>query len=264
MTGRSSRLPASDRHSYILSELQQNGRVLVEDLARALDTSEVTIRKDLTQLEAEGHLLRRHGGALPRIDLKQSGSSEQSELSERKLMIATAAAALVQDHSRILIDFGSTTTAMIPHLQARQGLVIMTNSLRTAEAVLALEPPPTLLMTGGTWDAQTRSLQGQIAEQILGSYDFDQLFIGCDGLDPLRGTTTFNELLGLSRLMAGAAREVIVMATSDKAGRRIPNLELPWSKVNILITDAGLDADVRQQIEQQGVRVISAPLQENK
>ena len=64
--------------------------------------------------------------------------------------------------------------------------------------------------------------------------------------------------------MAGAAREVIVMATSDKAGRRIPNLELPWSKVNILITDAGLDADVRQQIEQQGVRVISAPLQENK
>jgi DeoR/GlpR family transcriptional regulator of sugar metabolism len=52
-----------------------------------------------------------------------------------------------------------------------------------------------------------------------------------------RGTTTFNELLGLSRVMAEVAREVIVMVESDKIGRKIPNLELPWSSVHTLITD---------------------------
>jgi DeoR/GlpR family transcriptional regulator of sugar metabolism len=99
-----------------------------------------------------------------------------------------------------------------------------------------LEHEPVLLMTGGTWDPHSESFQGQVAEQVLRSYDFDQ-FIGADGIDLVRGTTTFNELLGLSRVMAEVAREVIVMVESDKIGRKIPNLELPWSSVHTLITD---------------------------
>jgi DeoR/GlpR family transcriptional regulator of sugar metabolism len=53
-------------------------------------------------------------------------------------------------------------------------------------------------MTGGTWDPHSESFQGQVAEQVLRSYDFDQLFVGADGIDLERGTTTFNELVGLS------------------------------------------------------------------
>ena len=134
----------------------------------------------------------------------------------------------------------------------------MTNSLAVAHAIRELENEPTLLMSGGTWDTHSESFQGQIAEQVIRSYDFDQLFIGCDGIDLERGTTTFNELLGLSRVMAEAAREVVVMAEADKVGRRIPNLELPWSSVSVLITDDRLSSEQQQQIEQQGVRVIIA------
>lgn len=76
---------------------------------------------------------------------------------------------------------------------------------------------------------------------MLRSYDFDQLFIGAAGVDPQQGsTTTFNELVGLSRVMAEVAREVIVLAESHKVGRKIPNLELPWSRIDTLITDTGL------------------------
>ncbi|MFP3527525.1 XRE family transcriptional regulator, partial [Pantoea sp. SIMBA_072] len=78
---------------------------------------------------------------------------------------------------------------------------------------------------------------------------FDQLFIGADGIDLGRGTTTFNELLGLSRVMAEVAREVIVMVESDKVGRKIPNLELPWGSVHTLITDERLPAEAREQIQ---------------
>lgn len=81
-------------------------------------------------------------------------------------------------------------------------------------------------MTGGTWDSRSESFQGKVAEQVLRSYDFDQLFIGADGLDLARGTTTFNELVGLSQVMAEVSREVIVLIESQKIGRKMPNIEL--------------------------------------
>ena len=245
------------RHS-ILETLNLEGQVQVDALAKALDTSEVTIRKDLAELERSGLLLRRYGGAVPLPAELTDNSQSEEEVSERKQMIARAAAAVIRDHNRIIIDFGTTTAALIPQLQSKRGLVVMTNSLAVAHAIRELENEPTLLMSGGTWDTHSESFQGQIAEQVIRSYDFDQLFIGCDGIDLERGTTTFNELLGLSRVMAEAAREVVVMAEADKVGRRIPNLELPWSSVSVLITDDRLSSEQQQQIEQQGVRVIIA------
>ena len=115
--------------------------------------------------------------------------------------------------------------------------------------------------TGGTWDPHSESFQGQVAEQVLRSYDFDQLFIGADGIDLERGTTTFNELLGLSRVMAEVAREVIVMVESDKIGRRIPNLELPWGSVHTLITDERLSDEAREHLSARGIQLIFAPLE---
>jgi DeoR/GlpR family transcriptional regulator of sugar metabolism len=249
------------RRQSILQRLNDQGQVQVDALARELETSEVTIRKDLATLEKSGMLLRRYGGAVPlpqelMPDSQNVAAETKATISKRKLAIAKSAANCIRDHNRILIDFGSTTAALIPELNQKQGLVVMTNSLIVANAVRELENEPTLLMTGGTWDAHSESFQGQIAEQVLQSYDFDQLFIGCDGIDLERGTTTFNELLGLSQVMAEAAREVIVLAEADKVNRRIPNLELPWSQINKLITDERLTDEHLQQLEQQGVQVI--------
>ena len=96
---------------------------------------------------------------------------------------------------------------------------------------------------------------------MLRSYDFDQLFIGADGIDLNRGTTTFNELLGLSRVMADVAREVVVMVESDKIGRKIPNLELPWSGIHTLITDERLSDEAREQLTERGIKLICAAVE---
>ena len=157
---------------------------------------------------------------------------------------------------RIIIDSGRTTAALLPELAQKRGLVVMTNSLAIANALRELENEPTLLMTGGTWDPQSEAFQGQLAEQMLRNYDFDQLFIGADGIDLARGTTTYNELYSLSRVMAEVSREVIVMLESDKLGRKIHNLELPWSLVKVLVTDTGLPEAAAAEITQHGVRVI--------
>jgi DeoR/GlpR family transcriptional regulator of sugar metabolism len=246
------------RRRAIVEHLSQQGEVSVEALAEQFITSEVTIRKDLAALEANGLLLRRYGGAIP-VPKELTQEPSAGQLSDRKRAIARAAAELIKDHNRIILDSGSTTTsALLPELSHKQGLVVMTNSIAIASALRELENEPTILMTGGTWDPKSEGFQGQLAEQMLRSYNFDQFFIGADGLDLQRGTTTFNELYSLSRVMAEVSREVIVLAESEKVGRKIHNLELPWSIVNYLVTDAQLSTEAKQQIEQQDVQVLMA------
>lgn len=243
------------RRHAIMQLLQQQGEVSVEQLVQLFETSEVTIRKDLTALETSGFLLRKYGGAIL-MPKEMMDENENDELSERKLVIAKAAAERIRDHNRIIVDSGSTTAALIKQLNRKQGLIVMTNSLSVATELRALENEPTLLMTGGTWDTRSESFQGKVAEQVLRSYDFDQLFIGADGIDLARGTTTFNELVGLSQVMAEVSREVIVMVESQKIGRKMPNLELTWQQIDVLITDKGLSKQDKQAILAQGVEVI--------
>ncbi|WP_432468700.1 DeoR/GlpR family DNA-binding transcription regulator [Agarivorans sp. Z349TD_8] len=246
------------RRRLILERLTEQGEVKVDELAQFCATSEVTIRKDLASLEANGLLLRRYGGAVP-IPSELIHEHGDELISTQKQAIAKSAAGLIRDHNRIIIDSGSTTAALLPELSDKEGLVVMTNSLSIAAALRELENEPTLLMTGGTWDRHSEAFQGQVAEQVLRAYDFDQLFIGADGIDVLRGSTTFNELVGLSQVMAEVAREVVVLVESNKVGRKIHNLELAWSNISTLVTDNQLETKVAEQIRAQGVNLVIAP-----
>lgn len=243
------------RRQMIASMVQEQGEISVDYLATLFETSEVTIRKDLTALEESGFLLRRYGGAM-RLPVELI-EEEVEHLSQQKLAIAQEAARQIREHNRIIIDSGSTTGALVKAIN-QTGLVIMTNSLLLANELTVLECEPTVLMTGGTWDARSESFQGKVAEQVLRSYDFDQLFIGADGLDLARGTTTFNELVGLSQVMAEVSREVIVLIESQKIGRKMPNMELSWQQIDKLITDNQISLTQKAQIEQHGVEVIIA------
>ncbi|NVK30283.1 MAG: DeoR family transcriptional regulator [Gammaproteobacteria bacterium] len=239
------------RRNLIMQQLQQHGEITVEELVSRHQTSEVTIRKDLSELERSGLLIRKFGGAIP----IPKEIVEDRPANEALESIGRSAASMIKDYSRVILDSGRTTTAIVPFLSGRQGLVVMTNSLDSANQLLALEKPPSLLMTGGTYDPSSESFQGSVAEQSISSYDFDYLFIGADGIDLSRGTTTFNELRNLSRVMAQNARKVVVVAEASKVGRRIPNLELQWQDIHTLVTDSTLTDDQKDTIESHGVEI---------
>ena len=246
------------RRQLIVSILMEQNELSVDYLAQFFETSEVTIRKDLRILEEGGFLLRRYGGAMKiPSEMMEEEENNDEQLSKQKLAIAKAARDMIADHNRIIIDSGRTTGALVKALN-QKGLVIMTNSLSLANELTTLECEPTVLITGGTWDAHSESFQGKVAENTLRSYDFDQLFIGADGLDLERGTTTFNELVGLSQIMAEVSREVIVLIESQKIGRKMPNVELDWSAIDKVITDSQLSYETKVLIEQNGVEVIMA------
>lgn len=247
------------RRRAIVDKVNEQQEVSVEELTKLFNTSEVTIRKDLSILEQNGLLLRKYGGAvaLP----TESSELTTPELSKRKDAIAKLASTLIRDHNRIIIDSGSTTSAVLNHAQHVRGLVVMSNSLQIASQILELENEPTLLMTGGTWDAQSHSFQGQQAETMLKAYNFDQAFLGASGLDVHRGSTTFNELTSLSQAMASVSQQTIVLAESEKLERKIPNLELSWQQIDILVTDDDIDEQSKSLIESQQVQVLVAKIE---
>ncbi|QJR80747.1 DeoR family transcriptional regulator [Alteromonas pelagimontana] len=245
------------RRRDIVDWVNEHGHVQVDELAGEFHTSEVTIRKDLAFLAGQNLLLRQFGGAAP---IPGHHIEAGSNISEQKNGIGKIAASLVSNGQKIILDCGSTTSAILPFLSNYSKLVIMTNSLHAANVLTAGDNEPTVLMTGGTWDAQSQSFQGHMAEKMIAAYSFDLAFIGAAGIDVTRGTTTFNELTGLTRAMAKAAKRVVIMAESNKLSHKMPNLELAWENISVLVTDSSIDESVKYNIEQQGVQVlITAP-----
>lgn len=252
------------RRKSIVKWVNVNGLTQVSVLASMFNTSEVTIRKDLLDLSQQGLLIRQFGAAVPIKSVTTPPLSESPTLPTQELPLnrtldplGEAAAALVTKGAKVVIDGGTTTLQLISFLDGIRDVVVMTNSLPVANALTAFESEPTVLMTGGTWDANSQSFQGAMAEQLVSAYSYDIAFIGAAGIDVTRGTTTFNELTGVTRAMAQAAKHVVIMASSQKLFHKMPNLELDWKSITTLITDTGISDVDKDNIEKKGVSVIT-------
>ena len=124
-----------ERRRAIVEKLNREGRVLVTELSRIFDTSQVTIRKDLEILHSQGLIHRTHGGGLPSREgaLEDPTLREKEKLHRReKLHIAAAAAAIVKEGQVVILDSGTTTTAIARALRSFQNLTIITNAVNIA------------------------------------------------------------------------------------------------------------------------------------
>jgi len=124
-----------ERRRHILEILNRDGRVLVVDLAKQFRTSQVTIRKDLDALQAHGRIHRSHGGALPAQEsaLEDPTLREKEKLHRKeKLKIAAAAVRMVQEGQVVILDSGTTTTAIARALRNFENLTIITNAVNIA------------------------------------------------------------------------------------------------------------------------------------
>jgi DeoR family transcriptional regulator, aga operon transcriptional repressor len=230
---------SEERRRAIVELLQQDGRVLVGDLAKHFRTSLITIRKDLEFLHHQGELERTHGGALP----VKTGAVMDSSLQEKerlhrheKLRIAAAAARMIGPGQVIILDSGTTTTAIARACRHMKNLTIITNGTNIA-AELA-DSPVEVILTGGALRSNSYSLVGPLAEESLRKLSADLLFLAVDGFDVRYGLTTPNLLEArVNRAMAESARRTVVVCDSSKFGRRSLSLILPTSAVHETITD---------------------------
>jgi len=233
---------SEERRRKILELLQTEGRVLVRDLARRYKTSLITVRKDLEILHQEGGLERTHGGALPlRTGVMNDRSLVEKEQLHRpeKLRIAAAAAHMIRQGQVVILDSGTTTTAIARACRHFKSLTVITNATNIA-AELA-DTPVEVILTGGVLRKNSFSLVGPLAEESLRKLSADLLFLAVDGFDVRYGLTTPNLLEArANRAMAESARRTVVVCDSSKFGRRSLSLIMPTSSVHETITDKNI------------------------
>ncbi|WP_435860615.1 DeoR/GlpR family DNA-binding transcription regulator [Streptomyces spiralis] len=245
--------------------VRANGAVSLRELARVVQTSEVTVRRDVRALEAEGLLDRRHGGAvLPGGFTRESGFPQKSHLATaEKTAIADLAAGLVEEGEAIVVGAGTTTQELARRLARVPGLTVVTNSLLVAQA-LAHANRVEVVMTGGTLRGSNYALVGSGAEQSLQGLRVSRAFLSGSGLTAERGLSTSNMLsASVDRALVQAAAEVVVLADHTKLGADTMFQTVPTDLITRLVTDEPPVHDDRaatelQALADQGVQIAVA------
>jgi DeoR family glycerol-3-phosphate regulon repressor len=235
---------SSDRHARILEHLAAGGSVTVSALTAELGVSDMTIRRDLLELEREGRLRRVHGGALennvlPPVAMDSEEPSFESRLQQRrpiKEAIAAAAAELVQRYRTIAIDVGTTTFLMSPHLRRLQHVKIFTNSIRVATVLDGTSAE--VYLAGGRIRLDELSTFGPSAVAQFEALWFDVAVIGVSGITS-DGLFDYSfEDADLKRVYLRRAGLKIALCDSAKFQRMSLVNVGALADINLLITDA--------------------------
>jgi DeoR family transcriptional regulator of aga operon len=268
MTEASSRPPAAARRERIRSIVDERGFAKVAQLSQLFGISEVTIRSDLDALADVNALQRVHGGAVPGgVASGRSGlerTFEQSMLAgaREKARIGREAASLVQSHQAIVLDVGTTTTAIASALLERddlQGVVVITNALNIALLLEPVIPRFTVVVTGGTVRPLQHSLVDPLAGVVFDRIRADLAFIGCSGVDAASGITNVNlPEADLKRRMLAASARCIVVADSSKLGVTQQSRVAPIDEIDTLITGIEADSHELERLSATGLRVLLA------
>ncbi len=243
-------MPARLRRERMVTIIRAREFVRVADLAEEFGISEVTVRSDLDALAGRGHVRRVRGGAVARQRPAAERPFEESAgaNAEEKVAIGAAAAALIHSGETVILDVGTTTTAVARALTERTDLrdvIVFTNGLTTALELEAAHPRVTVVVTGGT----LRPLQHSLVDPMAGSI-FDQIraataIVGCNGVDPEAGITNINlPEASVKRRMLSAAQRRIVVADGSKIGEVALAQLCPVDDIDLLVTGTSADTDV--------------------
>lgn len=246
------------RRVAIMDRLNKSGQVDVNTLSQELGVSEVTIRNDLSRLEQKHMLVRARGGAfkIDRVGIDLTISDKIGHYYEEKRKIGQAAAALIKEGDTIILDSGTTTLEISKNLSNMSDLTVITNALNIATQ-LAENKDTNVIVPGGFLRKNSLSLVGTTAEDSFKNYFCDKLFLAVDGFNTNHGLSTPNvEEAHLNRTMIEIAKEVIVVADASKFNRRSFAFIAPVSAVDIVVTDAGISAEDKKNLENSGIQVI--------
>ncbi|MBQ6634743.1 MAG: DeoR/GlpR transcriptional regulator [Lachnospiraceae bacterium] len=241
-----------NRTNQILELITEEGKIEVAELARRLDVSQVTIRKDLDNLEERGIIRREHGWAV-----LHNGDDLSARLAyhyQEKELIARKAAELVQDGESVMIENGSCCALLAETLaRTHHDLTILTNSAFIASYIRDREHVQVVLL-GGIYQPEAQVMVGPMVRQCAENFWIDRFFIGVDGWSERTGFTNHDQLRAQAvRDMAGQAEQVIVLTESEKFGIRgtVPlNLK---NQIKMVITDSRLDSGTAQILSDQGI-----------
>lgn len=251
----------SARQTTILELLEARGRVSVAELAKTLEVSEVTVRKDLQELESLSLLKRVHGGATlaHRSKYNLSLGDKIGRLATAKLAIAREALKLVHDGDTLLLDAGSTTLALARLLPGRfRGLTVVTNSLPIIAELSRCERFE-LISLGGMVRLHSLAMIGPLTVAGLKRLHADRAFLGATGATVARGLCTPNIIEAETKAaMVEAASERVALIDHSKLQEASLAPFARWDQIHCLISDQPLPEAFARALAEHGVHVTIA------
>lgn len=259
MSRQADRPLAVERHRAIEELLRRRGTIRAAELAALFGVTPETIRRDLNELAERGVIQRAHGGAVAAVSAETSFDYRLGVREAEKLAIAVAAAELVEDGMRILLDSGTTTLGLARALREKRGLVVVTNALTHAMELLR-NPDATVILAGGIVRRSTFGGVGDLAVDAIRQLRVDRTFLAIHSVSARGGLTypSFKEV-AVKRAMIDAGGDVSLLADSSKIGRSSLVQVAPITAVQRIVTAGAVDADEAQAIREQGVEIVVAP-----
>jgi len=232
------------------------GTTEVKQLATRFSVSEMTVRRDLGELELIGRIERVRGGAAVTESERPFTETVIEHLAEKE-RIGAAAAALIEDGQTVMIDVGTTALQLARSLHDRE-LTVVTTNLAVYEELLHA-PAITLVLPGGQVRRNYRSLVGLIAEETLRNMSADIAFLGASGIDRrlvVRDSTVAE--VPIKRAMIAAANRSVLLADGSKFGTGAFLAVCQATELDTVVTGTGVSHESRQALVDVGVEVIVA------
>lgn len=252
---------AIERRQAIMDHVRVRGVVSLRELAEAVHTSEVTVRRDVRAMEQAGLLDRRRGGAAwpGRLSHEQTYQQKTLVAAAEKVAIAQRACELLVEGDAIVVGAGTTTQEFARALVRFTDLTVVTNSILVAQELARTTAE--VVMTGGTLRGSTYALVGSDAERSLSRLGVRHAFLSGNGLTAERGLSTPNMLsASIDRAIVASAQDVVVLADHTKLGVETMVQTVAPSAITHLVTDSLADPAVLDQLRAVGVQVHVAPV----
>jgi DeoR family fructose operon transcriptional repressor len=251
---------AEERQQRIDEYLQKVEFASLEELAKEVDASTSTVRRDLTILEAAGALKRTHGGARtvnPKSDEFAFSARDTHQLNEKEA-IGRACAELIRPNQSVIIDAGTTAYHVARHLSEKSPQII-TNSLPVAN-YFASANRVEVVISGGVIYPRLGVLVGPLAVEAFSKIHADVAVMSAGGITLDGVTNSHGLLIDIQRAMINAAQKVILCLDHTKFGRRSISSMCDLSCIKIVVTDSAAPGDLVQALRGRGIEVIVAPL----
>ncbi|HKT75357.1 MAG TPA: DeoR/GlpR family DNA-binding transcription regulator, partial [Sphingobium sp.] len=236
---------ATQREELILGLIAESGFVSFRALEQKLNASPATIRRDLERLASIGRVERVHGGArLPEGEAPAKGIATLQGVPfhenigrhrAEKEAIGRAAAGLCEAGEGIMIDGGSTTLQMCPHL-AGLNLQVLTNSLHIVSALLPQQGTRILVPSGAVFREQNIILAAA-GEESMPRFHAPKLFMGAAAIGPQGLMQADIVLVAAERRLIERADEIIVLVDSSKFAMTSGNVVCDLSEIDVVVTD---------------------------
>lgn len=257
------RMHAAERETAIFRLISDSGFVSFRELERKLDASPATIRRDLERLATDGRVVRVHGGA--KLPSEQSSASSLTGVPfhqnidrnrQAKEAIGKAAAALCRPGEGVIIDGGSTTLQMCPHLDAL-GLQVLTNSLHIVSALL---PQATTRITvpGGAVFREQNIILAAAGDDLMPRFHAPKLFMGAAAIGPQGIMQADIVLVAAERRFIERAERLILLVDSSKFEGSSGHVVCDLADIDVVVTDRAIAKPHRKMLEAAGIQIVVA------